>query len=250
LLESELFGFTKGSFSGALHTRVGLIAASHSGTLFLDEIAELPLDAQAALLRVLQEREVMPIGATRAQPVDLRVISASHRNLEAEVASGRFRADLFGRLRGFQLVLPALRDRREDLGMIVRALLARVAPGREYTLSHAAARRLFAWPWPGNVRELERTLQLATVLARGDVLEVPEDDARVEPGSANALAAALAPALVGPVIDRSERHAELERLLREHRGNVTRVARAMGKAREQVHRWIKRAGLDLNRFRS
>ena len=242
LLESELFGFKKGSFSGALQDRPGLIAASHHGTLFLDEVAELPLDGQAALLRVLQECEVLSIGATRAQPVDLRVVSATHRSLEVEVANGRFRADLYGRLRGLQLVLPALRDRREDLGMIVQALLARIAPGGGRTLSHAAARELFTRPWPGNVRELVRALELATVMACDDVLELPG-----EPGDR---AAAPAPGSSDRRwADERERRAELELLLREHRGNVTRVARALGKAREQVHRWIKRAGLDSTNFR-
>jgi transcriptional regulator with PAS, ATPase and Fis domain len=239
LLESELFGFKKGSFSGALQDKPGLIAASHCGTLFLDEIAELPLDGQAALLRVLQEREVLAIGATRPQPLDLRVVSATHRGLDAATASGEFRADLYTRLRGFRLVLPALRERREDLGMIVKALLDRQAPGQPCMLSHAAARALFARTWPGNVRELERALQLATVMADGDTLELNDEPAP-------AVAAGPPPKLRPE--DR-ERRDELERLLREHRGNVARVARSLGKAREQVHRWIKRAGLDPDNFR-
>lgn len=241
LLESELFGFKKGSFSGALQDRLGLIAASHKGTLFLDEVAELPLDGQAALLRVLQEREVMPIGARHAQPLDLRVVSATHRNLEVAVASGAFRADLYGRLRGFELTLPALRDRREDLGMIVQALLAQVAPGAGRMLSHAAARALFARRWAGNVRELEHALQLAAVMAPEAVLEFPS-----EPGAEGPLPV---PGAL-PWAANSDRRAQLGRLLREHRGNVTRVARTLGKAREQVHRWITREGLDPADFRS
>jgi transcriptional regulator with GAF, ATPase, and Fis domain len=243
LFEAELFGFKKGSFSGAIEDRAGLIAASHRGTLFLDEVAELPLDGQAALLRVLQEREVLAIGTTRAQPVDLRLISATHRNLEAAVASGQFRADLHARLGGFKLVLPPLRERREDLGLIVQALLARLAPGTQRVLSHAAARALFSRPWPGNVRELERALQLATVMSGDATLELA-DEPEVPPP----------PPVPPPRPPRLRtrdhgRRAELERLLREHHGNVAAVARALGKAREQVHRWIKRAGLDSDQFR-
>lgn len=240
LLESELFGFKKASFTGAMQDKVGLIAASHRGTLFLDEVAELPLDGQTALLRVLQEREVLAIGTTRAQPVDLRVVSATHRSLEAAVASGQFRADLYARLGGLKVVLPPLRERREDLAMIVQAVLERLGPGQQYVLSHAAARALFARTRPGNVRELERALHVATVMARDTALELidePYEAAAVPPGS---------PRLRHR--DR-ERRAELERLLREHRGNVASVARALGKAREQVHRWIKRAGLDPDHFR-
>jgi transcriptional regulator of acetoin/glycerol metabolism len=237
LLEAELFGFKKGSFSGALEDKAGLIAASHRGTLFLDEVAELPLDGQAALLRVLQEREVLAIGTSRAQPVDLRVVSATHRNLEAAVAAGQFRADLHARLGGFKLVLPPLRERREDLGMIVQALLDRLAPGAQHVLSHAAARMLFARTWPNNVRELERALHVATVMAHDTTLELADEPEAAPPPP--------------PRLRRRdhERRAELERLLREHHGNVTAVARALGKAREQVHRWIKRAGLDPEQFR-
>jgi transcriptional regulator with PAS, ATPase and Fis domain len=241
LLESELFGFKKGSFSGATQDKVGLIAASDHGTLFLDEIGELAAEGQAALLRVLQEREVLPIGATRAHAVDLRVVSATHRDLEATTARGEFRADLHARLNGFELVLPALRERREDLGLLVAALLTRTSADRSLTLSHTAARALFARTWPGNVRELERALQVAVVMATSGELEWHADAAAEAPRRPPE-SARLRP------VDR-ERRATLEALLREHRGNVAGVARALGKPREQVHRWIRRVGLDADAFR-
>jgi sigma-54 dependent transcriptional regulator, acetoin dehydrogenase operon transcriptional activator AcoR len=257
LIESELFGFKKGSFSGAQQDKPGLVAASDGGTLFLDEIAELPLESQAVLLRVLQEREVLPIGATQPQRIDLRVVCATHRDLDAEVAGGRFRADLHARLSGFTLRLPALRERREDMGLLVSALLERLAPGRALVFSHAAARALFTRSWPGNVRELERALELSTVMASGTTLELAEAPPAQRPigmaggtagGTAGESSAPVEAEAQLPAADR-ERRARLEGLLREHRGNVTHVARAMGAAREQVYRWIKRLGLDAKAFR-
>src|SRR5262249_17642380 len=130
LVESELFGHRKGAFSGALADHLGLVRTSDAGTLFLDEIGDLPLEAQPALLRVIQEREVTPVGAARPTAVDLRVIAATHRDLETLVAEGRFRQDLLARLDGVALDLPALRDRREDVPLLVARLLAKLAPGR------------------------------------------------------------------------------------------------------------------------
>jgi transcriptional regulator with PAS, ATPase and Fis domain len=253
LLESELFGFKQGSFSGAVRDRIGLIASSHGGTLFLDEVAELPLDGQATLLRVLQERKVLPIGSRRAQPVDLRVVSATHHNLDAAVKDGRFRADLHNRIRGFKLVLPPLRERREDLGIIVNTVLKNLTGRRNHALSHGAARELFASTWPGNARELVRCLELATVIATETTLEL-SGERRPEPQASPRAAAppTSPPAQPQPPRLRArdrERRDQLERLLREHHGNVTAVARVLGKAREQVHRWIKSAGLVPQAFR-
>jgi predicted ATP-dependent protease len=141
LLETELFGHRKGAFSGALDDRPGLVRASDKGTLLLDEIGDLPLASQAAFLRVLQEREVLPIGAVRAVPVDLRLVAATHRRLEDLVAEGKFRADLLARISGYTLRIPPLRDRREDMGILVASLLARYAPSPEtVTFTPDAAR--------------------------------------------------------------------------------------------------------------
>ncbi len=245
LVESELFGHKKGAFSGALDDRPGLVRAAHGGTLFLDEVGDLPLEAQPALLRVLQEKQVLPVGATTPVPVDLRVVSATHRSLEALSAQGLFRDDLRARLSGYQAELPALKARREDLGVIVAALLERLAPQRVFSLQLGitAARALFAYDWPLNVRELEKALEAAVVLAGTGVIELEH----------------FPPAVRNPtpvprrVSDDDElddaRKVELEGLLRQHAGNVSAVARAMGKARMQIQRWMARYGLDPRAFR-
>ena len=244
LVESELFGHRKGAFSGALEERAGLIRTAHGGTLMLDEVGDLPLDAQPALLRVLQERAVMPVGGSRPLPVDVRVISATHRTLERLCEQGLFRDDLRARLTGYRAELPALVSRREDLGLLIGSLLQRLAPQRVFSvqLAIAAARALFAYDWPLNVRELEKALETALVLANGGVIEL----------------AHLPPELREPAAARRRepeeidetRKAELTGLLKQHTGNVSAVARAMGKARMQIQRWMERYGLDPRDFRA
>ncbi len=234
LVESELFGYRKGAFSGATEDRPGLIRSADKGTLFLDEIGDLPPPAQGALLRVLQESEVLPVGGTRPVPVDFRLIVATHRDLEQMAARGAFRHDLLARLSGFTVHLPPLRERREDLGMLIAALLERHAKGRPLTFTHAAARALFLYDWPLNVRELERALLLAIALSSGSVIDLPH-----LPEAVRSMPAAPLPAPELPV-EEAQRRDELLALLREHHGNVTAVARVMGKARVQVQRWMRR----------
>ncbi|HWB74655.1 MAG TPA: sigma 54-interacting transcriptional regulator, partial [Nannocystaceae bacterium] len=170
LLEGELFGYRKGAFSSAVADHPGLVRAADRGTLFLDEIGDLHPSSQAALLRVLQEREVTPLGDTRPVRVDIRVICATHRDLEARVAAGEFRADLFARLAGYAFAIPPLRERREDLGLIAAALLRRIAPDGDVRFDPEAARALCRYDWPLNVRELEQCLARAVVLARGGAI--------------------------------------------------------------------------------
>ncbi len=234
LVESELFGHKKGAFSGALADAPGLVAASSGGTLFLDEIGDLPLPAQAALLRVLEEHEVRAVGATAAVAVDLRVVAATHRDLEAMVAEGKFRDDLLARLAGFALPLPPLAERKVDLGLMVGAM---VPPGT--VLAAAAARALFAYAWPRNVRELARTLERALALAGGGELGVahlPDEIAK-------------APWSAPTDDDGDQRRVELIALLEKHRGNISKVAAEMGRVRQQIQRWLKRYGLDPERYR-
>jgi transcriptional regulator with PAS, ATPase and Fis domain len=236
LLESELFGYKRGAFSGAAEDRLGLLRAADEGTLLLDEIGDLPAPAQAALLRVLQEGEVLPIGATRPVPVDLRVVAATHRDLTRAIDEGRFRGDLGARLEGFTIELPPLRERREDVGIIVASLLARHAPEpARVRFSLRAARALVASDWPGNVRELEQALRTALVVAA----DAPEIDA---PHVTRTARRASAP-------PGDPRRQMLEKLLTQHGGNVSAVARDLGKARAQVHRWIKDYGLETWRIR-
>jgi DNA-binding NtrC family response regulator len=244
LVEGELFGHRRGAFSGADRDHDGLVAASHGGTLFLDEIGDLPPPAQATLLRVVQEREVRAVGATTASPIDLRVVAASHRDLEAMVATGEFRDDLLARLSGFVAVLPPLRERREDLGLVIAALLRRIAGDRAEAagIELRAARALLAHDWPRNVRELESCLRRGWTLGDGLVraADLPSemDNARVDP--------AVDDALSEP--DRELRD-RLLGLLAQHRGNISAVARDLGKVRGQIHRWLDRFGIDARRFR-
>jgi two-component system response regulator GlrR len=168
LLESELFGHVKGSFTGALRDHQGLFQSAQGGTIFLDEIGDMPLALQVKLLRVLQEREVRPVGASRAVAVDVRVISATHRDLEAEIAARRFREDLYYRLNVVQLVLPPLSDRREDVPLLARHFLAEVARKYRKTLSGFAPEAMDALtraPWPGNVRQLFNVVEKCVALS-------------------------------------------------------------------------------------
>jgi transcriptional regulator with GAF, ATPase, and Fis domain len=170
LIEAELFGHVKGAFTGAMTARAGRFVSAHGGTLFLDEIGDLPLSAQAKLLRVLEERVVCPVGADCDTAVDVRIVAATHRNLEEMVAQGKFRADLYFRLSVVPLHLPALRDRGDDFDLIVDLTLARMCErtGREpMTLEPAARRAIRSYAWPGNVRELGHRIERAALLARG-----------------------------------------------------------------------------------
>jgi two-component system response regulator PilR (NtrC family) len=175
LIESELFGHTRGSFTNAVADRPGLFERSDKGTVFLDEIGELPLAMQVKLLRVLQERKVRRVGGSADLDVDVRVIAATNRRLEDEVARGRFREDLFFRLNVIQIQLPALRDRRADIPLLVESFVAKFAeqqgsPVRR--ISDSALTALCAHPWPGNVRELENVIERGVTLASGDVLDL------------------------------------------------------------------------------
>ena len=176
MLEAMLFGHQKGSFTGAAGASDGLFRAADGGTLLLDEIAELPLGLQAKLLRALQEREVLPIGATRSVPVDVRIIAAANRNLAAEVAEGRFRADLYWRLNVLPLTLAPLSHRRQDIRAIAAAMLLRHSPvGKAVPWPTSnALDRLMTHDWPGNARELENVIQRALLLHRGDRIEADD----------------------------------------------------------------------------
>src|SRR5215471_19340617 len=256
LVESELFGYRKGAFSGAEEDRMGLIRTADRGTLFLDEIGDLPLSAQAVLLRVLQQGEVLPVGANRPMKVDVRLLAATHRDLNALVEKSEFRADLLARISGFTVLLPPLRQRREDLGLLIGRLLTREMPHRasQVKFSSDAARALLAYPWPLNIRVLEKCLLTAVLLARTGPVELAHF-----PESVRELGAKKAWQRLGGLsedresgrlseVDRQRRE-EIRALLKQHAGNVTAVAQALGKARTQVQRWIKRYRIDLKDFR-
>jgi len=175
LVESELFGHVKGAFTGAHDKRVGRFELAHGGTLFLDEVSELPLDTQAKLLRVLQEREFEPVGSSKTQKVDVRVIAASNRDLAADSRSGRFRTDLYYRLNVFPIDLPALRERRDDIPLLATHFMQRAARKLGKRLDRIAAEsmaRLAAHSWPGNIRDLQNVIERAAILADGNELVV------------------------------------------------------------------------------
>jgi len=244
LVESELFGYKKGAFSGAQGDHPGLVRAADGGTLFLDEIGDLPASSQAALLRVLQEREVMPVGGTRAVAIDLRVVAATHRDLDDMVAEGTFRHDLFARLAGFRVTVPTLAERRTDLGILIGALHERLFASEHPGFDIDAARLLLRYPWPLNVRELEQALATAQVLAGVEPVRAEHLPDSVRTGRP--------PGAPRPVVlsenDQKVRD-QVVAALREHQGNVSAVARALDKDRKQIQRWIKRFGLDPGSYR-
>ncbi len=176
-VESELFGHERGAFTGALQMKKGLIEEADGATLFLDEVGELPADAQARLLRVLQEREIRRVGANKLIRVDVRVLAATHMNLREMVDRGEFREDLYFRLNVFEINLPPLRERESDVGALADSILSRMAQRthrREMRFSAEAVRRLEEYAWPGNVRELENVIERAVLLARGDCIEAQD----------------------------------------------------------------------------
>jgi transcriptional regulator of acetoin/glycerol metabolism len=238
LVESELFGHRKGAFSGATSDRIGLVQASDGGTLFLDEVAELPLEAQVKLLRCLQEREVVPVGASRPIPVDLRVVAATHADLPTLVEAGDFRADLYARLAGVSFQLPALRDRPEDLGILIDTLLRRCSGDKTFHFDREAVWAMAMYSWPLNIRELEQALVAATAWADRGLIELRH----LPPG----VLASLQPTALEP---EDALKTELVAALRKHKGNVSATAREMGKARVQIRRWCKRYSLDPSQYR-
>ncbi|MBI4510559.1 MAG: sigma 54-interacting transcriptional regulator [Deltaproteobacteria bacterium] len=253
LLQSELFGYRKGAFSGATTDRLGLVRSADGGTLFLDEIGDLPLDSQVAFLRVLQENQVTPVGASLPVSVNFRTCAATHRDLDDLVKAGQFRNDLLARLSGFSVHLPALRERKEDLGILIGSIVSRlVADGKaQPAISAEAARALLAYSWPLNIRELEKCLATALVIAdQGRIgIEHLPDSVRglPEPGSP-ATEGAVAPSSSSVPKDERRRQMLLV-LLKEHKGNLSSISRMIGKAPAQIRRWLKRYGIDAEKFR-
>ncbi len=274
LLEAEFFGYRKGAFTGANEDREGFFQAAQSGTLFLDEIGDLPLAMQSKLLRVIQERAVRPLGATAEQPVNVRIVSATHKDLGAEVQGGRFRQDLFYRLNVIRIVVPPLRERLGDVPAICRAVIERIARDAGVAvppvLAPEAERRLLLHPFPGNVRELENLLHRALALAAGpmigaDDLGLPPDATVADDPGSDTLRAALrspapatearpaAEAVLPPpeaplpsdlvaYLDEVERQV-LERALERHRYNRTAAGASLGLSLRQMRYRMARLGI-------
>ena len=247
LMESEFFGHRKGSFTGAVQDKIGLFREAHGGTLFLDEVAELPLPLQVKLLRALQERAIKPVGATREENVDVRILSATHKDLAGEVDAGRFRQDLFYRLNVVELRVPPLRERPDDIEPLARHILRQIAdrweiPGLQ--LSPAALARLTGYHFPGNVRELENILERAAVMVDGSVIDEQAlaftDRARRNP--ALDLASRNGVALDDQLAE--QERAALEAALEKTGGNRTAAARLLGLSFRQLRYRLKKLGID------
>jgi two-component system response regulator PilR (NtrC family)/two-component system response regulator HydG len=241
LLESELFGYKRGAFTDARQDRAGLFVEADGGTLFLDEVAELPVALQAKLLRCIQEREVRPLGATRPEKVDVRLVTATNRELSQRIADGQFREDLYYRLNVVQVALPPLRQRGDDVVELANHFLARAAArvgGPVQRLDAAARRQLVAYPWPGNVRELENALERAMALSDRELLgpeDLPVQLRRGDQRRELALQEALDRQLT---LDELER-AYIERVLLAEGGNKTRAAARLGLDRKTLYRKLE-----------
>ncbi len=247
LIESELFGHMKGSFTGAVADRAGKFEQAHGGTLFLDEVGDMSLAAQAKVLRALEQGVVTRVGSSKPIQVDVRVVAATNKDLEAEIREGRFREDLYYRLNVVPIDIPPLRDRREDIPMLVRHFVNlleekdRVTP-RE--ISQAAVERLQALDWPGNVRELRNTVERLLILSSGSVIGAEDVDLLVSGGeSGGGLGAELLQA--GSFADFKEQaeRAFLLQKLREHDWNVSETARSIDMPRSNLYKKIERYGL-------
>ena len=240
LLESELFGHVKGSFTGAVKDRAGLFTAANKGTFFLDEIGETTPATQVKLLRVLQQREVIPVGGTESMPIDVRMIAATNRDLEEEIKRGGFRGDLFYRLNVIAIHLPPLRERRDDISVLATKFLTRVGGTRHespLTLTTDALDAMQAYDWPGNVRELENAMERAVILTTGDSIGVEALPERVTSRKVEPLVAERA--IVNPTLDAIER-AYIMWVLQSEGGNKSRAASTLGIDASTLYRKLAR----------
>jgi len=248
LMESELFGHKKGSFTGAVADKEGLIRSAEGGTLFLDEVADLPLHMQVKLLRVIQEKSVRPVGELREVPVDVRILSATHRDLGGLVKSGRFREDLYYRINVIELQVPALRERLDDVPALVSFMVERIAGQMGVPtprLADDALAKLLAYPYPGNVRELENVLERAVTLCSGERIEAGDIQLR----ETDAPEAAVAPGARSPADGLSDQLEYIERdaivrALEQTRYNKTRAAELLGMSFRQLRYRVKKLGIE------
>jgi two-component system, NtrC family, response regulator AtoC len=247
LMESELFGYEKGAFTGAMKSKAGLFAAANGGTIFLDEIGELPLEMQAKLLRVLQEKEVRPVGSNENVHVDVRVIAATNRDLEAAYREGTFRKDLYFRLNVVTVHLPPLRDRRSDIPMLVHHFLDRYAKGTPLQVTAAAMKSLLHYDWPGNVRELENCVARAVALGDGqtiDVIDLPPAIRSEQPEAAAGGSVQDAASLSTTALAEMERMTIL-RVFEQANGDKALAGKMLGISRATLYRKLKRYNIAL-----
>jgi DNA-binding NtrC family response regulator len=250
VLESELFGHEKGAFTGAVARRLGRFEMADGGTLFLDEVGDLPLDVQVKLLRVLQERELERVGGTETIRVDVRIISATHRDLEKQIADGTFREDLYYRLNVFPIVLPPLRDRTSDIPLLGDHFVQKYAAGAGKPvrgMDASAVAALCAYPWPGNVRELENVIERALILARGPEITANDLEFTRRPAPGAPAAAAGRPGdgarPLGERLHEQER-AAIVAAIDAAQGNIAHAARALGINRSTLYYRLRKHGLE------
>jgi len=241
LIESELFGYEKGAFTGALRSKTGLFQSASGGTIFLDEIGELPLEMQAKLLRVLQEKEIRPVGSNQKVKVDVRVVAATNRDLEAEYRNGTFRKDLYFRLNVVTVHLPSLRERRSDIPMLTHWFLDRHAPDSSMQVTNSAMKCLLQYDWPGNVRELENCIERAVALGDRktiDLGDLPPTIASASP-SAESAVDAITGAVSSTDLEDIER-ATIERVFEQVKGDKALAGKMLGISRATLYRKLKR----------
>ncbi|SDZ55056.1 sigma-54-dependent Fis family transcriptional regulator [Pseudomonas sp. NFIX28] len=235
LLESELFGYEKGAFTGALQRKIGLAEAAHGGTLFLDEIGEVPLAMQVKLLRLIESGSFRPVGSLRTVHSDFRLVSATHKPLKEMVAAGTFRQDLYYRISAFPIRLPALRERSDDLPLLIDSLLQRLAPGAVPRVAPQALERLSLYAYPGNIRELRNILERARLFSDDGVIRVEDLPEELRAGSA-------APAT--PVRRRANKDLEqLAHALEVFEGSRSELAKALGLSERTLYRRLKALGI-------
>jgi len=245
LIESELFGYVKGAFTGALRPKDGLLATAEGGTIFLDEVGELPIDLQAKLLRAIQEKEVRPVGGTRAVPINVRILAATNRDLDAAVSQGTFRRDLYFRLNVLTLRIPPLRERKQDIPLLIGTLLDRIngtGEGLKHTLSDDALRLMLEYDWPGNVRELENCIQRACTICSLPTLQVADLPTQLRNFKQEGAAAELVPdsTIITP-LDQLERQAILH-AIEVLSGDKLEAARRLGIGKTTLYRKLKEYG--------
>jgi DNA-binding NtrC family response regulator len=245
LIESELFGYEKGAFTGALRSKEGLLQSADSGTIFFDEVGELPLEMQAKLLRFLQEKEVRPVGSNQKVKVDVRIMAATNRDLDAEYKRGTFRKDLYFRLNVVSISLPCLRERRSDIPMLSAFFLERLAPGRGVQLSGGAIKAMMAYDWPGNVRELENCLERAVALGDQRVIEACDlppaiASAEVQPDAAVRSDFSPAPSELRATDLEDIERATIQRVFSQVKGDKALAGRMLGISRATLYRKLKR----------
>jgi two-component system response regulator HydG len=248
LVESELFGYAKGAFTGASHSKVGLLAMAEGGTIFLDEVGELPIDLQAKLLRTLQEKEIRPIGSTNPIPMKARILAATNRDLEQAVAKGLFREDLYFRLNVLSLRVPPLRERREDIPLLVRRFLDRdgLSSGKAPEITDDTMRALMAYDWPGNVRELENCVECCCAMTSGPFIHVADLPDSVTRNSR--LAATLRQSTITTITTIAElERSAISSTLAQLNGDKLSAARRLGIGKTTLYRRLKEYGAELER---